>query len=293
MMSIMRSTAEGRSLLVIGHPGHELRVYGWIGQVRPIVCILTDGSGSDGTPRLDKTLEILHELGAEIGPLCGELSDRGIYEKILRHEYDPFDTLCKRLARLIIAQDIDLVVSDAIEGYNPVHDLCEALVRTAVGIARNANDADNNENAGKTRNGKPCSIRHYTIPLMNDPRPATGSMEAAHHTIELTPLRFKQKLEAMRSYAASAGGILQEEVGDAFHNFGEEAFAREYLFAAAAPGQEPERRFSRQKPFYETYGEQKVAAGRYQSVIRFHEHVLPIVNHLRKKVSDTRADAQG
>jgi hypothetical protein len=292
-MSIMKSTPEGRSLLVIGHPGHELRVYGWIGQVRPIVCILTDGSGSDGTPRLDKTLEILHESGAEIGPLCGELSDREIYEKILRHEYDPFDVLCERLARLITARDIDLVVSDAIEGYNPVHDLCEALVRTAVGIARNANDADSNENTDKKSNGTPRLIRHYTIPLMNDPRPATGSMEAAHRAIELTPLRFKQKLEAMRSYAGSAGGILQEEVGEAFHNFGEQAFAREYLFAAAAPEQEPERRFSRQKPFYETYGEQKVAAGRYQSVIRFHEHVLPIVNHLRKKVSDTRADAQG
>jgi hypothetical protein len=293
----MRSAPERRSLLVISHPGHELRVYGWIGQVRPIVCILTDGSGSDGTPRLDKTLEILHESGAYIGPLCGELSDREIYEKILRHEYDSFDTLCERLANLIIAQNIDLVVSDAMEGYNPVHDLCEALVRTAVGIARNAarnaNDADNNENAGKTRNGKLGSIRHYTVPLMNDPRPATGSMEAAYDTIELTPLRFKQKLEAMRSYAISAGGILQEEVADAFHNFGEQAFAREYLFAAAAPGQEPERRFLRQKPFYETYGEQKVAAGRYQSVIRFHEHVLPIVNHLRKKVSNTRTEAQG
>lgn len=286
-MSIIRPVSEERSLLVIGHPGHELRVYGWVGQVRPIVCILTDGSGSDGAPRLDKTLGILHELGAEVGPLCGEFSDRRIYEKILRHEYDLFDILCERLVRLIIAQDIDLVVSDAIEGYNPVHDLCEALVRTAIDIARNANDAD------KTRNGKPCAIRHYTIPLMNDPRPATGSMEAAHHTIELTPLRFKQKLEAMRSYAASAGGILQEEVADAFHNFGEQAFAREYLFAAAAPGQEPERRFSRQKPFYETYGEQKVAAGRYQSVIRFGEHVLPIVKHLRKKVSDTWAEAQG
>jgi hypothetical protein len=118
-------------------------------------------------------------------------------------------------------------------------------------------------------------------------------MEAAYDTIKLTPLRFKQKLEAMRSYAASAGGILQEEVGDAFQNFGEQAFAREYLFSAAVPGREPERLFSRQKPFYETYGEQKVAAGCYRSVIRFHEHVLPIMNHLRKKVSDMRADAQG
>ncbi len=30
----------------------------------------------------------------------------------------------------------------------------------------------------------------------------------AHQTIELTPLQFKQKLETIRDYAASAGGIL-------------------------------------------------------------------------------------
>ncbi len=60
MMSIV---PEGRSLLVMGHPGHELRLYGWVGLARPLVCILTDGSGSDGVPRLEKTLEILRATG--------------------------------------------------------------------------------------------------------------------------------------------------------------------------------------------------------------------------------------
>ena len=40
------------NLLVIAHPGHELRLYGWIAQTKPLVCILTDGSGSDDQPRL-------------------------------------------------------------------------------------------------------------------------------------------------------------------------------------------------------------------------------------------------
>ena len=31
--------------LVIGHPGHELLVHGWLEVARPIVFVFTDGSG--------------------------------------------------------------------------------------------------------------------------------------------------------------------------------------------------------------------------------------------------------
>jgi len=185
-MSLM---PDHRSLLVISHPGHELRLYGWINQVQPLVCILTDGSGGDGKPRLDKTLDILHKLGGETGPIFGELSDRGIYGEILHHKFDLFDTLCERLAALIISHNIDTVVSDAMEGYNPTHDLCEVLVGAAVAIANGR------------RNG---TARHYTFPLMGDPRrpPVGGPGGKTHcattcHTIELTPLQFKHKLEMM------------------------------------------------------------------------------------------------
>lgn len=266
-------------MLVIGHPGHELRLYGWIGQAQPLVCVLTDGSGGDGMPRLAQTLQVLHTLGAEIGPVFGELSDREIYEKVLRHEYALFDTLCEQLVRLIDASNIDMVVSDAIEGYNPIHDLCEVLVRAAVAIARNR---------------KNRSIRHYTIPLMGDPRESAGhGSQAASLIIDLTPLQFIQKLESMRDYARRAGGILQQEVEDAFHTYGEQAFAREYLFTAPASGQEPEWGFTQGEPFYETYGEERVATGHYQSVIRFHEHILPLVNRLREKVlADTSSEVR-
>jgi hypothetical protein len=287
--------SETRSLLVIAHPGHELRLYGWIAQTKPLVCILTDGSGSDDKPRLAVTLNILQGLEAEIGPVCGEFTDRQIYQKMLQGEYDMFDDLCERLATLIAARDIRTVVSDGIEGYNPTHDLCEVLVRTAVAIT---NDVTN---IARGANGKECLVRHYTIPLMGDPRPTAQPTACRAETtnpviqqrseqcvIELNERELAHKLETMREYASRAGGILQQEVEDAFRSYGEDAFAREYLFASVAPGKEPERNFLQQKPFYEIRGEQRVADGRYRDVIRFHEHVLPIMTRLKIKISVVR-----
>ena len=279
------------SLLVIAHPGHELRLYGWIAQTKPLVCILTDGSGSDDKPRLAATLNILQGLGAEIGPVFGEFTDRQIYRKMLQGEYDLFDDAREWLATLIVRRDIHTVVSDSIEGYNPTHDLCEVLVRTAVTIA----------NTAKAGDGKERFVQHYTIPLMDDPRPPAYRAEimtpVIHQgneqcIIELTEHQLAHKLETMRKYASRAGGILQQEVEDAFRSYGEDAFGREYLFASAAPGKEPERNFLQQKPFYESRGEQRVADGRYRDVIRFHEHVLPIMNRLSTKIS-CRADIAG
>ncbi len=285
------------NLLVIAHPGHELRLYGWIAQTKPLVCILTDGSGSDDKPRLAATLNILQELGAKIGPVCGELTDRQIYRKMLHGEYDMFDDLCERLTALIAARDIRTVVSDGIEGYNPTHDLCEVLVRATVAITNNVT------NIAKVANGKEYLVRHYTIPLMGDPRPPAQPIACRAETanpviqqengqciIELNERELAHKLETMREYAGRAGGILQQEVEDAFRSYGEDAFGREYLYGAVVPGKEPERNFLQQKPFYEVRGEQRVADGRYRDVIRFHEHVLPIMNRLNTKISAVRIE---
>src|SRR4051794_29308473 len=54
----------GRAALVVAHPGHELRVHGWIEAVRPLVHVLTDGSGSSGRSRLESTRRVLGPTGA-------------------------------------------------------------------------------------------------------------------------------------------------------------------------------------------------------------------------------------
>jgi hypothetical protein len=256
---------ELKTLLVIGHPGHELRVYGWIAQAHPVVCILTDGSGSSQSPRIEESLALLSRMGAQIGPIWGEFSDREIYDHILKKNVGVFETLCHRIAELIVDRTIDAVVSDAVEGYNPTHDLCELLARNAVAVA-----------AGRKRQ----PIPHYTVPLAGDPRTDLDGGKRGSLRIDLSVQQCREKLETARAYARGAGPKLLREVEDAIGAYGEDAFACEYLFLAATPDSGPERRFEHHKPAYECYGEEQVAAGFYRSVIRFREHMLPLANQL-------------
>ena len=56
-----------RAALVVAHPSHELRLHGWLEQTRPCVCVLTDGAGRSGEPRLTRTTEVLARAGATQG----------------------------------------------------------------------------------------------------------------------------------------------------------------------------------------------------------------------------------
>ncbi|WP_266169774.1 hypothetical protein [Dyella subtropica] len=267
-----------RALLVIGHPGHELRILGWVARTKPLVCVLTDGSGSDEIPRTEQTRAVLAETGARIGPVFGDMTDRQIYQHMLSQDGAPFEALCERLAQLIVEQRVEIVVSDAVEGYNPTHDLCEVLTRAAVEIA-------NTRQMHQTQ--------HYIIPLMGDPSSLGDDMDGEQIQIVLEADQFKHKMDAIRAYATKAGAVLQQEVEDTFRTYGEAAFSCEHLFATAAGEPHWERRFGGKQPHYEVYGEKQVAAGRYQFVIRFRQHVLPLANGLRKHHAKAMADANG
>src|SRR6478672_9463392 len=200
--------AERRNLLVIGHPGHELRAYGWIADTRPRACILTDGGGSANAPRLNESVSLLTGLGAHIGPICGAWSDRTLYEIILAGEYASLVRSAEQLADLIIDDRIDTVVCDAIEGYNPTHDVCEVLTSAAVALA----------------GLRGHRTRHLVFPLMGDPRVSPGfdrPLEAVHR---LTEKRFEEKKQATLNYASIGGERLLQEIVETLRRFGDDAF---------------------------------------------------------------------
>src|SRR5204863_337687 len=93
------------------------------------------------------------------------LSDGQLYRHILNGDQGVFAALRDRLIDTLVRGDIDVVVSDAIEGFNPAHDLCEVLARAAVRQA-----------AMRRRR----AITHYTIPLTGAPcSPTAPSTPAA------------------------------------------------------------------------------------------------------------------
>ena len=70
------------------------------------------------------------------------------------------------------------------------------------------------------------------------------------------------------------------EIDSLLEQHGAVPFGHEYLIPedarrdAAAP--------AGYRPYYETYGERQVAAGHYRTVIRYDEHVRPLIHALQQ-----------
>ncbi|HSS21509.1 MAG TPA: hypothetical protein VLL54_15660 [Pyrinomonadaceae bacterium] len=245
-------TNKNKTALVIGHPGHELRVFRWLEIAKPDVFIITDGSGRSGDSRLASTSRLLPQTGCKEGTFYGDLSDAAAYAAILNHEFEVFIVLARKLAEHLIAREITCVAGDAWEGYNPVHDTCRAIINTAVEIAARANHR----------------VLNLSFPLIGPPEACpNGNCDDAVHP-ELDDAAFARKLAAARAYSE-----LESEVNEAISQNQIEAFRIECLRPVAAG---PANTELNEKPYYELYGERKVASGHYSQVIRYREHFVPL-----------------
>src|SRR5436309_3594001 len=79
-----------RCALVAGHPGHELKVFGWLAEYQPRVYVITDGSGRSGISRIPSTAALLQNAGARSGDIFGAISDAEIYRAILEQDVSWF-----------------------------------------------------------------------------------------------------------------------------------------------------------------------------------------------------------
>jgi hypothetical protein len=243
-----------RAALVVAHPGHELRVHGWLERVRPRVFVLTDGGGAGGISRVHATARVLADAGADAGGVFGRLSDRAVYTAMLDGDLGLFCGLADELA--VALADVDYVVGDAAEGYNPAHDVCRLLIDAAV--AR----------AGRVSGHAPGN---FAFPLTGGPRegmaPGRGGVE-----LWLDDDALGRKLAAARGYRDLAG-----ELRGTLDAVGEEAFRLEAFAPAGAPPLA-----GAETPYYERHGARRVAEGVYARVLRLREHVLPIAKALAR-----------
>lgn len=243
-----------RPLLVVAHPGHELRVYGWLESAAPVVCVLTDGSGSGGEARLESTTRLLAGTEARPGAIYGRMSDREIYAAILDRDFACFTELADQLAEELEACGADCVAGDAVEGYNPSHDVCRLVINAALRLL-----------------GR--ELPAYDFPLVGAPDGCPEGLRPRAVWLALDEAALARKLAAARAYPELAG-----EVETALARFGEAPFRTECLRPVDLSqryGWDPA-----EVPFYESYGERRVAEGAYDRVLRFGEHVRPLADAL-------------
>jgi len=247
-----------RTFLVVGHTGHELRIYSWLMRARPVVHVLTDGSGSDGEPRITSTTALLDQVGATRGAIYGRMSDREIYASILEGEHARFIALAEELAADIVQNHVEVVAGDAVEGFNPSHDICRYVINAAVRLA--------SASSGRR-------ISSYAFPLESAPDALPGSVRSSVLRVQLDDPMLDQKLQAARAYAE-----LRPEVERTLERFGTEPFRTECLWPVDLTDPydwDPDR-----IPYYESYGAERVASGAYQHVVTFREHVKPLADAL-------------
>jgi len=258
---------ETKTALVVGHPGHELRVFHWLEMMRPTVFVLTDGSGSLGQSRLPSTTRILDQVSAAKGSFYGRLTDKEAYRAILDRQIDLFGALVHELAEHFLDEQVEYVAGDAREGYNPSHDVCRLLIDAAV-------------EAASRRSGRRIGNFEFVLTGAPDNFPEHGGNGATGANgfvrLQLDDPAFARKMTAAHCYAE-----LHEEVEDAIAQNRVEAFRLECL----RPVTQPESLFARDhKPYYEQHGENRVADGHYREVIRYREHFLPLAEGLWQQI---------
>ena len=264
--ALLQFEASAKAALVIAHPGHELRVHGWLEFARPAVFVLTDGSGRAAASRLEATRRILAVALARPGSIYGWLADREFYSALLQRQVEKFVRLSEELAHALMANRVDYVVGDKVEGYNPAHDICRCVIDAAVALVE----------------GRGRRIANFEFCLMNE----IGEINPDAVTLQLDDEALARKLQAARSYTELSGEVDAALMKREARQFGTERFsAIAQPFAHVEPPQLP--------TFYESYGEQQVTAGYYDRVIRYRDHVLPVIEALKEHVKCKSAGVSG
>jgi hypothetical protein len=233
-------------VLIIAHPGHELRLFAWMERERPLVFILSDGSGGAQSSRLDYSVAAIRAAGATLIEGSGQRSDREWYAAILAGDIPAFTQAADAITAAALTMHAPLVVSDAADGYNPLHDLCQALAGAVVQrIARHSE-----------------APRFLVSPATAN---AMGTRSIAWKLEDETARRKHRTILANAPLAEEVTRLLAEAP---------EALYTEQLLVPTFDWPE------NWTPEWEAFGRKRVNEGRFAAPITYRDHVLPIAKAL-------------
>ncbi len=242
-------------LLILAHPGHELRIHHWLKLKRPRVYLLTDGSGGRQSSRTRYSRDVVEAAGATPGAVFGDIADSVWYEALLAGDKGFFvDVLTRISAELTDVRNLK-IVSDAVDGYNPMHDMAHAFGSALNTLLQKANEGRKHL----------CSAAIPNVP---------GVVEVE---IQLDSAARARKMAAVKAYtplAEEARHILERDP---------QCFDRERLISQHFDWEAP------WTPEWERIGTERVANNIYNRCITYSENVQPIVRQLISESGRNRA----
>lgn len=118
-----------RTLMVIGHPGHEIAAYHFAYLYQPLIYCLTDGSSGNGTPRHHQCHWKLLDDGLKgYINIDSVFKEADIYDSILNRNFNFWEYIISSLKEMINNVQPEIIAFDAYEGYSPIHDLLHVCI---------------------------------------------------------------------------------------------------------------------------------------------------------------------
>jgi hypothetical protein len=238
-----------RAALIVAHPGHELLLHHWLERARPIVCSLTDGSGSQAQDRSARSRQIIQRTGAQVGPVFGAHTDRAWYGAILAGDSRMFHAVATRITDVCRSGGITQVVADPVELFNPMHDLCSSVAQH---VARELR--------------RDAAVELLTFPIE---RPDQIRQPPVYE-YALDREALGRKLDAAAEYHELSSEI--ERRGDI------DTLSVEQLFAVDVDRVWPHE--PAEEPYYEKVGRERIERGTYGQLITYTNHVRPLAMQL-------------
>jgi len=228
-----------------------MRLFHWMEIHRPTVFVLTDGSGSNSASRTEYTRRTLQKTGAKAGSVFGQVSDRDWYSALINRDPGLLTSAAEQIFRAVSGDAPSLIVTDPVEGYNPMHDLCAGVAAAVQTLFARRNER----------------IELGTYALIGGLK--TGPHVERHHLDAAARRRKQLAIDAYEPLSGEAATVLAQ-TPDAL---GEEAVVsgvslQPWLNELATP------------PEYEITGRQRVRDGRYGNVIAYSEHIKPAFDDL-------------
>lgn len=116
------------TLVVFSHPNHELAIFGLLQRLRPHLLYLTDGGGPD---RLAQTRRGLEGIGLLSQACFLNHTEKSFYGALVARDSTFFRGVAEKVRDSICTLRPQRVFCDAIEFYNPVHDMSLPIVQLA------------------------------------------------------------------------------------------------------------------------------------------------------------------
>lgn len=117
-----------RSLAVFSHPNHEIAVLALLKKLRPQMVFLTDGGGEN---RVEETRRGLESIDLLDRAIFLTYTEKSFYDALLNLDTDFFHRVALELRMVLKSAKPEQILCDAVEFYNPVHDMTLAIVGNA------------------------------------------------------------------------------------------------------------------------------------------------------------------